>query len=90
MENKEKVMKALAACSEFCCGECPYQHLDDKHYKLRCIHALIKDAYEVMKITLEKEFYDKYCSLCGSQRCEGIGTEWFEGCKYKEQLIKGE
>lgn len=49
MNNKEKIIKALSACSEFCCGECPYQHLDDKHYTLRCIHALIKDVYELFK-----------------------------------------
>ena len=24
-------------------------------------------------------FYDKYCLLCGSQRCEQEG-EWLEGC----------
>ena len=49
MENKEKIFKAVAACSEFCCGECPYQHLDDKTYKMRCIHSLIKDTYELLK-----------------------------------------
>ena len=35
------------------------------------------------------EFYDKFCSHCGSQRCEGIGTDWFEGCEHKE-FLKGE
>ena len=49
MENKEKIFKAVAACSEFCCSECPYQHLDDKTYKMRCIHSLIKDTYELLK-----------------------------------------
>lgn len=28
-------------------------------------------------------FAKTYCHNCGTQRCEGIGTEWFEGCKYK-------
>ena len=32
------------------------------------------------------EFYNKFCSHCGSQRCEGIGTDWFEGCEHKELL----
>ena len=36
----------------------------------------------------EKEFVQKYCHNCGSQRCEGIGTEWFEGCKFKDQLMR--
>lgn len=31
----------------------------------------------------DKQFEQTYCSNCGSQRCEGIGTEWFEGCKYR-------
>lgn len=31
----------------------------------------------------EKQFVETYCHNCGTQRCEGIGTEWFEGCKYK-------
>lgn len=34
----------------------------------------------------EKEFREKYCNMCGSQRCEGIHTEWFEGCKHKQEL----
>lgn len=33
-----------------------------------------------------EEFVEKYCSGCGSQRCEGIGTEWFDGCKHKNEL----
>lgn len=34
------------------------------------------------------EFEEKYCKYCGSQRCEGIGTEWFDGCKFRSQLRK--
>ena len=49
MRDKEKIIEALAACSEFCCGECPYQHLDNETYKMRCIHTLIQDAYELIK-----------------------------------------
>lgn len=30
-----------------------------------------------------KQFIEKYCYNCGTQRCEGIGTEWFDGCRYK-------
>ena len=33
----------------------------------------------------DKEFIEKYCHNCGTQRCEGIGTEWFEGCQYKNE-----
>lgn len=31
----------------------------------------------------DKQFIETYCNNCGAQRCEGIGTEWFEGCKYR-------
>lgn len=31
----------------------------------------------------DEKFIETYCHNCGSQRCEGIGTEWFAGCKYK-------
>jgi len=27
-----------------------------------------------------KEFAEKYCKWCGSQRCEGPDTEWAESC----------
>lgn len=36
----------------------------------------------------EEDFIDTYCSYCGSQRCEGIGTPWFEGCGHKYRLVK--
>ena len=42
-----------------------------------------------IKIILEgdmlskEQFVHQYCHNCGSQRCEGIGTEWFDGCHYK-------
>ena len=32
----------------------------------------------------DKQFTETYCLSCGTQRCEGPGTEWFEGCKYKQ------
>ena len=34
----------------------------------------------------EKEFLEQYCYKCGSQRCEGVGTVWFDGCGYKRYL----
>ena len=34
----------------------------------------------------EEEFVHEFCHNCGSQRCEGIGTEWFDGCKFKHLL----
>ena len=48
----------------------------------------LADMYGVDTMEFEdpKEFTQHYCHNCGSQRCEGVGTEWFEGCGYKEHL----
>ena len=56
-----------------------------------CIEPIenrIMDMYGVDICEFEdtKEFTQHYCHNCGSQRCEGIGTEWFKGCEYKEHL----
>lgn len=34
----------------------------------------------------EKQFIETYCNKCGTQRCEGVGTEWFEGCSKRWNL----
>lgn len=34
----------------------------------------------------KEQFFEKYCSLCGTQRCEGPGSPMFEGCLYKSEL----
>lgn len=44
------------------------------------------DKFKPIDKLTEKEFYNKYCLECGSQRCEGIGTEWFDGCRYRYEL----
>lgn len=31
----------------------------------------------------DMQFMETYCSKCGTQRCKGIDTEGFEGCKYR-------
>lgn len=35
------------------------------------------------------QFIEKYCHNCGSQRCEGISTDWFEGCPHRNELENG-
>ena len=58
-----------------------------KHKKDRCYCAPNStcSGYEEELLT-EKEFVDEYCHNCGTQRCEGIGTEWFDGCRFKNRL----
>lgn len=34
----------------------------------------------------EKQFIKTYCNNCGTQRCEGPGTEWFEECSKRWNL----
>lgn len=44
-----------------------------------------KKFKSISKLT-EEEFYKKHCQMCGTQRCEGMGTEWFDGCGYRFEL----
>lgn len=34
----------------------------------------------------KETFIKTHCHNCGTQRCEGINSEWFEGCRYKWDL----
>ena len=34
----------------------------------------------------KQQFVETYCTNCGTQRCEGIDSEWFDGCQYKWNL----
>ena len=41
---KEEIELGIKCCSEFLCGECPYEKFDtSREYLLRCIHNLMKD-----------------------------------------------
>ena len=48
MPDKQKVKQGIMACADFCCGECPYQHLYSLNYPLRCIHVLMVDIYALI------------------------------------------
>lgn len=41
--------------------------------------------FEPIKLTQE-EFVALHCNVCGYQKCEGIGTEWLNECKFKDHL----
>ena len=52
-KDKETIIKALKACSEFLCDECPYKYLEDHNFPLKCIHTLIVDLnYSICKLGL--------------------------------------
>lgn len=34
----------------------------------------------------ESDFIEKHCLWCGTQRCEGIATVWFDGCPHRFEL----
>lgn len=53
----------------------PFDHILDMDF----------DEFDEALLT-EEQFIKLYCNNCGSQRCEGINSEWFEGCKFKDQL----
>ena len=52
-KDKETIIKALKACSEFLCDECPYKYLEDRNFPLKCVHTLIVDLnYSICKLGL--------------------------------------
>lgn len=70
---------SLKLCSE-CGNVMGYNSWFDAYYCTSCGHV---DLH-----LTEHKFIQKYCNNCGSQRCEGIGSEWFDGCKFKDYLNK--
>lgn len=37
----------------------------------------------------KKQFTDKYCTKCGTQRCEGVDSEWVDGCGHWKREMSG-
>ena len=92
--DKEKILKAIKACSEFCCGECPYQHLDDPdgYLKLRCIHSLMVDINRLVENEERlKNLNTHPCKICNTG-WGSLAPDGFHSChdtceklhKYKE------
>lgn len=46
---EEIIHKAVECCSEFLCGECPYNKYEDNVYIMRCVHKLMTDINEYFK-----------------------------------------
>ncbi len=48
-----------------------------------------EDVFKDGVAHLTSEQFEKlYCNICGSQRCEGVDSEWFDGCKFKDHLSR--
>ena len=48
--------------------------------------ALTGKIEEEPKKLSKDEFYKTHCAKCGSLRCEGIDSDWFDGCQHKDEL----
>lgn len=48
--------------------------------------AAVTSARTAISHWTKDEFIEKHCQMCGSQRCEGPGTEMFDGCIYANEL----
>lgn len=68
------------------CPECTAE-CSTRFHNVEPIENRIMEMYGVDTSEYnEEEFVEHFCHNCGSQRCEGIGTEWFEGCQHKDHL----
>lgn len=50
--ERDKAIKGLQCCSEFLCGECPYNIYENKDYPLRCVYKMMEDlnkSYEIIE-----------------------------------------
>ena len=73
---------------DLCCKE---KH-DSKEYLLGLLcyeDTPACDKFKPIDKLTEEEFYNKYCFECGSQRCEGIGTKWFDGYRRYRYKLDG-
>lgn len=50
--TKETVLKGIECCSEFLCAECPYKKYEHHEYTIRCMHKLMLDINELVKLVL--------------------------------------
>ena len=51
MRTDEQIEKGIECCSEFLCGECPYENIPGipDCINLKCMHVLINDIKEYVK-----------------------------------------
>ena len=63
------------------------EKLETKNDESEPIEDKIMDMYgvDIHEYDVD-EFVEHFCRRCGSQRCEGVGTEWWVACKHKDHL----
>ena len=54
------------------------------------LNDLREGARKVVKQLSKDDFIKNNCHNCGTQRCGGPDTEWFEGCSLKDELKQEE
>ena len=89
----EYYVKSLLSCNtieelnseyqrlQYGCETLEFLDAIDRTYKKRYA-GLFRNSKSV------SDFEQTYCMNCGSQRCDGIYSEWFDGCIHKEELTK--
>ena len=55
--------------------------------KQSCNMRMLDTSTSFVTLLTADEFYAKYCMLCGSQRCGGVGSEYFDGCVHSNELL---
>ena len=69
-------------------GRDPFFPEEDEmiEYIRKFFHPNVEKIHPNVEEIMVDRFQKEYCMMCGSQRCEGPGTEWFDGCIHKEKL----
>ena len=64
-------------------------YLNNKIGQYTFIGKICKVRYMLDQVDndlVDKETFEKkYCKNCGSQRCEGVNSKWFNGCEDKKE-----
>ena len=63
------------------------QELEDINRSLS-MQLILKNNNCNSQILNKDEFYNTYCTSCGSQRCSGLDDDFSVGCKYKKEFLK--
>ena len=51
--EKREILKGIECCTEYLCGECPYEKYDIKDKPLACVHKLMLDIQNKLIVYCE-------------------------------------